>query len=139
TTLHGYNDLHDRWLSDFDCFDRCLRADSRNCRSFEHWHKNGYGICVRANISLTDYPLITRHNPFVDYYEIRCRQDPKTIKPSVIHCPNDQLFLTIQLNGIDPNDVLLGDRSCKTNWSNATHAQFISHINNCSLVLNRIS
>ncbi|CAF4283399.1 unnamed protein product, partial [Rotaria magnacalcarata] len=39
TTLHGYNDLHDRWLSDFDCFDRCLRADSRNCRSFEHWHK----------------------------------------------------------------------------------------------------
>ncbi|CAF1567296.1 unnamed protein product [Rotaria magnacalcarata] len=135
TTLHGYNDLHDRWLSDFDCFDRCLRADSRNCRSFEHWHKNGYGICVRANISLTDYPLITRHNPFVDYYEIRCRQDPKTIKPSVIHCPNDQLFLTIQLNGIDPNDVLLGDRSCKTNWSNATHAQFISHINNCSLTL----
>ena len=61
------------------------------------------------------------------------------IKPSLIHCPTDQLFLTIQLNGIDPNDVLLGDRSCKTNWSNATHAQFISHINNCSLVWNRIS
>ncbi|CAF1315485.1 unnamed protein product [Rotaria sordida] len=133
--LHGYNDLHDRWISDFDCFDRCLRIDPQKCRSFEHWHRNGYGLCVRANISLNDYPLIMRHNGFVDYYEIVCRKDNKVLKLSTIHCPNDQLFVTIQLNGIDPNNVLLGDRNCKTNWSNETHAQFITHINDCSLIL----
>lgn len=77
TALHGYNDLHDRWISDFDCFDHCLRTDSRKCRSFEHWHKHGLGLCVRANTSLTDNPSVMRHNAFVDYYEIDCRKDNK--------------------------------------------------------------
>ncbi|CAF1353456.1 unnamed protein product [Rotaria sp. Silwood1] len=135
TALHGYNDLHDRWISDFDCFDRCLRLDSQKCRSFEYWHRNGYGLCVRANVSLNDYPSVMRHNIFVDYYEILCRRDNKGIKINTIHCPSDQLSVIIQLNGIDPNNVLLGDRNCKACWSNETHAQFITHINNCSLIL----
>ena len=75
TSLHGYNDLHDRWISDFDCFTRCLKTDPEQCRSFEHWHHNQYGLCIRANISLSDYPTIIGHNQFVDYYEIDCEDD----------------------------------------------------------------
>jgi hypothetical protein len=45
-------------------------------------------------------------------------------------------MLTVELNNIDRNNVLLGDNNCKPNWSNETHAQFITHIDNCSLVLN---
>jgi len=58
------------------------------------------------------------------------------VKPSTIHCPDNQLMLTVELNNIDRNNVLLGDNNCKPNWSNETHAQFITHIDNCSLVLN---
>jgi hypothetical protein len=54
-----------------------LRVDSQKCRSFEHWQKNPYGLCVRANISLADKPLAIGHNTNVDYYEIDCRQDTK--------------------------------------------------------------
>jgi hypothetical protein len=77
TALHGYNDIHDRWISDYDCFDRCLRLDQPKCRSFEYWHRDQHGLCVRANISLTDYPSITGRSAFVDYYEINCRKDSK--------------------------------------------------------------
>jgi hypothetical protein len=56
------------------------------------------------------------------------------VKPSEVHCPDEELFLTVKLNGIDSNNVLLGDSNCKPNWSNETHVQFITHINNCSLV-----
>jgi len=75
TSLHGYNDLHDRWISDFDCFTRCLKTDPEKCRSFERWRHNQYGLCIRANISLTDYPTIIGHNQFVDYYEIDCEEE----------------------------------------------------------------
>jgi len=77
TALHGYNDLYDRWISEFDCFNRCLKIDSQKCRSFEHWHQNRYGLCIRANISLTNYSLVIGHNQFVDYYEIDCQKDIK--------------------------------------------------------------
>jgi hypothetical protein len=73
TALHGYNDLHDHWLSDFDCFERCLRTDQQACRSFEHWRSTRYGLCVRANISLADDPSAIGRNAFVDYYEIDCQ------------------------------------------------------------------
>ena len=49
-----------------------------------------------------------------------------------------QLFLTVILDDIDPNDISLGDENCKPTWSNETHAQFITHIDNCSLVKNSI-
>lgn len=50
-------------------------------------------------------------------------------------CPGDQLNILVTLNGIDRNYVLLGDSHCKPVWSNETHAQFITHVDNCSLVL----
>jgi hypothetical protein len=49
-------------------------------------------------------------------------------------CPGYQLQVLVTLNGIDPNYVLLGDSSCKPQWSNETHAQFVTHIDNCSMV-----
>ena len=153
TALHGYNHFHNRWISEYDCFDRCLRADYPKCRSFEHWHKNEYGLCVRANISLSNYSSLMRHNVFVDYYEINCQKHTQglisnvfftfflfvidiilVIRPSVIYCLNNRLYLTIELNGIDPKDILLGDQSCTTNWFNETHAHFVTNIDNCSLV-----
>lgn len=75
TSLHGYNELHHRWISDYDCFTRCLKIDSEKCRSFEYWHHNHQGLCVRANISLTDRPSAIGRNQFVDYYEINCHED----------------------------------------------------------------
>jgi hypothetical protein len=92
TSLHGYNDLYDRWISNFDCLTRCLNTDPEQCRSFEHWHHNQYGLCIRANISLTDYPAIIGHNQFVDYYEIHCGEDnqgllyKKNKERRSIHC-----------------------------------------------------
>ncbi|CAF1321842.1 unnamed protein product [Adineta steineri] len=113
TALQGYNDLSDRWISDYDCFDRCLRTDHQKCRSFEYWHKDQSGLCIRANISLADHSSITGHSAFVDYYEINCRKDMKAIRPSEIYCPGDQLFLTVRLNGFNSNNILLGDKNCK--------------------------
>ena len=75
TSLHGHNERHDHWLSEFDCFDRCVRTDAEKCRSFEHWRSNHPGLCVRANISLADDPSNLGNNSFVDYHEIHCRQD----------------------------------------------------------------
>ncbi|CAF1300057.1 unnamed protein product [Adineta steineri] len=135
TALQGYNDLSDRWISDYDCFDRCLRTDHQKCRSFEYWHKDQSGLCIRANISLADHSSITGHSAFVDYYEINCRKDMKAIRPSEIYCPGDQLFLTVRLNGFNSNNILLGDKNCKPTWSNETYVQFITHIDNCSLML----
>ncbi len=77
TSLNGYNDLHDRWISELDCLDRCLKYKQQRCRSFEHWRSNRHGLCVRANISLTDQPSAIGTNLFVDYYEIDCRKDTK--------------------------------------------------------------
>ncbi len=59
------------------------------------------------------------------------------LKPSTIHCPDNRLILTVQLNDIDPNHIFLGDENCKSNWSNKTHAQFLTQIENCSLVLKK--
>jgi hypothetical protein len=56
------------------------------------------------------------------------------IRPSRIDCPDTQLFLTVVLDDIDPDDISLGDGNCKPIWANDTHAKFISHIDNCSLV-----
>lgn len=153
TALHGYNDLHNRWISDFDCFDRCLRTDRHPCRSFEHWRSNQTGLCVRANLSLTDDPSAIGHNAFVDYYEIVCRQDVQGLSvesirfiahchisavfPESIECPNGQLSVTVKLNGIDPQHVSLGDSGCAPIWSNHTHAQFITKIDQCSLVFHQ--
>ena len=50
-------------------------------------------------------------------------------------CPGDQLQILVTLNGIDRNYILLGDGGCKPAWSNETHAEFISHVDNCSLVI----
>ena len=58
------------------------------------------------------------------------------VTPSTIHCPDNHLYLIVKLNDIDPNNVLLGDSNCTPNWSNETHAQFITDIDNCSLVYN---
>jgi hypothetical protein len=77
TSLNGYNDLHDRWISELDCLDRCLKYKPQRCRSFEHWHSNRHGLCVRANITLTDQPSSMGSNLFVDYYEINCQKDTK--------------------------------------------------------------
>ena len=51
-------------------------------------------------------------------------------------CPGDHLHVLVTLNGIDQNYVLLGDANCTPVWSNETHAQFSTHVDNCSLVLN---
>jgi hypothetical protein len=56
------------------------------------------------------------------------------IRPSRIDCTDTQLFLTVILDDIDPDDISLGDDNCKPIWANDTHAHFISHIDNCSLV-----
>jgi hypothetical protein len=56
------------------------------------------------------------------------------VRPSTIDCPDDRLFLTVTLDDIHPDDISLGDEDCKPTWSNETHAQFITHIDNCSLV-----
>jgi len=77
TSLNGYNDLHDRWISELDCLDRCLKHKPQPCRSFEHWRSTRHGLCVRANISLTDQPSSIGINSFVDYYEIDCRKYTK--------------------------------------------------------------
>lgn len=77
TSLNGYNDLHDHWISEIDCLDRCLKVKPHRCRSFEHWRSNRQGLCVRANVSLTDQPTSIGTNIFVDYYEIDCRKDTK--------------------------------------------------------------
>jgi hypothetical protein len=154
TSLNGYNDLHDRWVSELDCLDRCLKYKPLRCRSFEHWHSNRHGLCVRANITLTDQPFSMGSNLFVDYYEIHCEKDTKGIySKSINHlfyfflyeyllavriqtttCPGYQVQVLVTLNGIDPNYVLLGDSSCKPQWSNETHAQFVTHVDNCSMV-----
>ncbi|CAF0737939.1 unnamed protein product [Adineta ricciae] len=135
TTLQGHNDLNDHWTSDFDCFDRCLRMDRQRCRSFEYWHREEVGLCVRTNISLADYPSKTGHSTSVDYYEINCRREMKAVRPSTIHCPSDQLFLTVRLNGVLAANVQLGDANCKASWSNETHVQFTTNIDNCSLII----
>ena len=77
TSLNGYNDLNDRWISELDCFDRCLKLKPQKCRSFEHWHSHRHGLCVRANISISDQPSSVGTNSFVNYYEIDCRKDTK--------------------------------------------------------------
>ena len=77
TSLNGYNDLHSRWISELDCLERCLKLKPQRCRSFEYWRSPRYGLCVRANISLTDQPSSIGPNLFVDYYEIDCRRDTK--------------------------------------------------------------
>lgn len=77
TSLNGYNDLHDRWISESDCLDRCLKLQPQACRSFEHWHSNRHGLCVLANITLTDQPFSMSSNLFVNYYEIHCEKDTK--------------------------------------------------------------
>ena len=150
TSLHDYNYLPDHWVSELDCLERCLKVPTERCSSFEHWRSNRYELCVRANISLSEQPLAKRTNLFVDYYEIDCRKDVKgslathafdvipvgflAVRPQITTCPGDQLHLLISLNGIDPNYVLLGDDNCKPTWSNETHAQFATHVDNCSLV-----
>ncbi|CAF1053498.1 unnamed protein product [Adineta steineri] len=128
TSLNGYNELNDRWISELDCLDRCLKLKPEKCRSFEHWYAVRTGLCVRANISLSDEPSSIATNSFVDYYEIDCRKDTKAVRLQTISCPGDQLNIIITLNGIDPNYVLLGDSNCKPLWSNETHAQFVTHI-----------
>jgi hypothetical protein len=77
TSLNGYNDIHSRWISELDCLDHCLKSKPQRCRSFEHWRSQRNGVCVRANISLTDQPSSMGKNIFVDYYEIDCRKDTK--------------------------------------------------------------
>lgn len=77
TSLNGYNDLHDHWISELDCLDRCLKLKPHRCRSFEHWRSHRHGLCVRANISISDQPSSIATNLFVDYYEIDCRKDTK--------------------------------------------------------------
>lgn len=77
TSLSGYNDLHDRWISELDCLDRCLKLQPQACRSFEHWHSNRHGLCVLANLTLTDQPYSMNSNLFVNYYEIHCEKDTK--------------------------------------------------------------
>lgn len=77
TSLSGYNDLHDRWISELDCLDRCLKLQPQACRSFEHWHSNRHGLCVLANLTLTDQPSSINTNLFVNYYEIHCEKDTK--------------------------------------------------------------
>ena len=151
TSLNGYNDLHDRWISELDCLDRCLKLQPQACRSFEHWHSNRHGLCVLANITLTDQPFSMSTNLFVNYYEIHCEKDTKgldkilfiglesfsllvAVRLQSIICPGEQLDVFVTLNGIDRNYVLLGDSSCKPFWSNETHAQFVTHVDNCSLV-----
>jgi hypothetical protein len=57
------------------------------------------------------------------------------VRIETTNCPGDQLNLLITLNGIDRNYVQLGDSNCKPIWSNETHAQFVTHVDNCSLVL----
>ncbi|CAF1015596.1 unnamed protein product [Rotaria sp. Silwood1] len=136
TSLNGYNDLHDHWISELDCFDRCLKLKPERCRSFEHWRSHRHGLCVRANISLTDQPSSIGTNLFVDYYEIDCRKDTKAVRLQTTTCPGVQLHILVTLNGIDGNYVLLGDSGCKPIWFNETHAQFITHVDNCSLTLN---
>lgn len=152
TSLNGYNDLHDHWISELDCLDRCLKFKPQRCRSFEHWRSHRHGLCVRANISLTDQPLAIGTNLFVDYYEIDCRKDTKglllffyfdfkdnhlfvAVRLQTTTCPGDQLQILVTLNGIDKNYILLGDSGCKPVWSNETHAEFTSHVDNCSLVI----
>ncbi|CAF1432167.1 unnamed protein product [Rotaria magnacalcarata] len=135
TSLNGYNDLHDHWISELDCLERCLRLKPQRCRSFEHWRSHRHGLCVRANISLSEHPSSIGTNLFVDYYEIDCRQDTKAVRLQTTSCPGDQLNIFVALNGIDRNYVLLGDSSCKPVWSNETHAEFITHVDNCSLIL----
>lgn len=49
-------------------------------------------------------------------------------------CPAEQVRIIVTLNGIDQNYVLLGDSRCKPLWSNETHAEFVTHVDNCSLV-----
>lgn len=156
TSLHGYNDLHHRWISDYDCFTRCLKSDSSKCRSFEYWHHNHQGLCIRANISLTDRPTAIGRNQFVDYYEIHCHENSQgffflsltceslvypcvvflssVLHPSQLHCSEKELHLIVILNDINSDDVSLGDAHCKAHWSNRTHAQFLTDIDNCSLV-----
>jgi hypothetical protein len=56
------------------------------------------------------------------------------VRLQTITCPGDQLHVLVTLNGIDPNYILLGDSSCQPLWSNETHAQFVTHVDNCSLV-----
>ena len=57
------------------------------------------------------------------------------VRPQTTSCPGDQLHLLVSLNGIDPNYVVLGDSGCRPIWSNETFAQFMTHVDNCSLVL----
>jgi len=57
------------------------------------------------------------------------------VRIETTNCPGDQLNLLITLNGIDRNYVHLGDGNCKPIWSNETHAEFVTHVDNCSLVL----
>ncbi|CAF0984431.1 unnamed protein product [Rotaria sordida] len=135
TSLNGYNDLHDHWISELDCLDRCLKLKPERCRSFEHWRTHRHGLCVRANISLRDQPSSIGTNLFVDYYEIDCRKDTKAVRLQTTTCPGDELHILVTLNGIDRNYILLGDSSCKPIWSNETHAQFVTHVDNCSLIL----
>ncbi|UJR32970.1 hypothetical protein I4U23_020433 [Adineta vaga] len=139
TSLDGYNELHGRWISELDCLDRCIQNRSEKCRSFEHWHSQQNGLCVHANASLNDEPSAMRINYFVNYYEVNCRKDTKAVRLQKINCPGDHLNILVSLNGIDPNYVLLGDSNCKPKWSNETHAQFITHVDNCSLILNNDS
>lgn len=156
TSLHGYNDYHHRWISEYDCLTRCLKTDSGKCRSFEHWHHNHHGLCIRSNTSLTDRPTAIGRNQFVDYYEINCQENTygwfvesnrlerivfsssSAVRPSVIDCSSEEVHLLVTLNDIHSDDVSLGNAHCKAQWSNETHAQFHGDIDNCSLVKNLI-
>lgn len=87
--------------------------------------------------------LIVERMPKVDLKEKKkkafffCIHFILVVKPILISCPDNQLFLTVKLNNINPNDILLGENNCKPNWSNETHVQFMTNIDNCSLVLHR--
>ncbi|CAF4044795.1 unnamed protein product [Rotaria magnacalcarata] len=100
TSLNGYNDLHDHWISELDCLERCLRLKPQRCRSFEHWRSHRHGLCVRANISLSEHPSSIGTNLFVDYYEIDCRQDTKAVRLQTTSCPGDQLNIFVALNAV---------------------------------------
>lgn len=135
-SLHENNDHYDRWVSQIDCLDRCLKFQPQRCQSFEHWRSNRHGLCVLANNSLSNHPSLNRPNSFVDYYEIDCRKDTKALRLQTITCPGDRLQVLVTLNGIDPNYIHLGDSECKPEWFNETHAEFHTHVDNCSLILN---
>lgn len=59
----------------------------------------------------------------------------QALRLQTITCPGDRLQVLVTLNGIDPNYIHLGDSQCKPEWFNETHAEFHTHVDNCSLVM----